>query len=280
MILRSQFPSTVLSVVPVGSGLLISGYVDQSRADPDHLRIAKEYYPKIINNMTVSGVQQGLLHVKVMEVSRTKLRQLGFDFAKINGGNLFVSQVSGLISSISGGSITSGNSPTAQFNIGHGGIRVFRRDGRPAAGRAGQGARRAEPGGHQRPARPLQRRRPVLLPAQRRHHRHPRPADVNYGTIVDVVPIVLGNGRIRLEVRPEVSEIDKSLTVVGGPPSLKTRVVETGVEMKAGQTLAIAGLVQNTVEVAERRPALDQRSPLPRRPLPQRQGTDQRGRDC
>ena len=32
--------------------------------------------------MTVSGVQQVLLHVKIMEVSRTKLRRLGFDFAK------------------------------------------------------------------------------------------------------------------------------------------------------------------------------------------------------
>ena len=62
------------------------------------------------------------------------------------------------------------------------------------------------------------------------------------------MPIILGNGRIRLEVRAEVSEIDKSLTVVGGPPSLKIRQVETGVEMKAGQTLAIAGLVQNTVD--------------------------------
>ena len=29
---------------------------------------------------------------------------------------------------------------------------------------------------------------------------------------------------------------------------MKTRIVETGVEMRAGQTLAIAGLVQNTVE--------------------------------
>ena len=76
----------------------------------------------------------------------------------------------------------------------------------------------------------------------------PSTSYVNYGTIVDVVPIIMGNGRIRLEVRAEVSEIDKSLTVVGGPPSLKTRMVETGVEMKAGQTLAIAGLVQNTVE--------------------------------
>ena len=45
--------------------------------------------------MTVSGVQQVLLHVKVMEVSRTKLRQLGFDFVQVNNGNMFVSRVSG-----------------------------------------------------------------------------------------------------------------------------------------------------------------------------------------
>ena len=76
----------------------------------------------------------------------------------------------------------------------------------------------------------------------------PSTSYVDYGTIVDVVPLVLGNGRIRLEVRPVVSEIDQSLTVVGGPPSLKDRMVETGVEMKAGQTFAIAGLVQYLVD--------------------------------
>ena len=38
--------------------------------------------------MTVSGVQQVLLHVKVMEVSRTKLRNLGFDWAKVTNGNV------------------------------------------------------------------------------------------------------------------------------------------------------------------------------------------------
>ena len=51
--------------------------------------------PKVINNMTVGGVQQVLLHVKVMEVSRTKLRQLGFDWAKITGSNVVTSGVSG-----------------------------------------------------------------------------------------------------------------------------------------------------------------------------------------
>jgi pilus assembly protein CpaC len=69
----------------------------------------------------------------------------------------------------------------------------------------------------------------------------------DYGTTIDVVPIVMGNGRIRLEVRPSVSEIDESFSV-GGIPALKIREVETGVEMKAGQTLAIAGLVQNLVD--------------------------------
>jgi pilus assembly protein CpaC len=246
MILRSQFPATVLSVVPMGGALMISGYVDQPRQIPIILEIAKEYYPKIINNMNVSGVQQGLLHVKVMEVSRTKLRQLGFDFAKFNGAGNFVSQVSGLISSISGGSMTL-NNPTVQFNIGHSGSAFFgvlnalRQDGL---------------------AKILSEPTLVAISGRPAHFNvggqyyyqlnggitGPSTSFVNYGTIVDVVPIILGNGRIRLEVRAEVSEIDKSLTVVGGPPSLKIRMVETGVEMKAGQTLAIAGLVQNTVD--------------------------------
>ena len=48
---------------------------------PDHvgpiMRMAEDYAPKVINNINVGGVQQILLKVKVMEISRTKLRQLG-----------------------------------------------------------------------------------------------------------------------------------------------------------------------------------------------------------
>ena len=44
------------------------------------VRIAEDFYPKVINNMTVGGVQQIQLKTKVMEVSRTKLRQAGFDW--------------------------------------------------------------------------------------------------------------------------------------------------------------------------------------------------------
>ncbi len=69
----------------------------------------------------------------------------------------------------------------------------------------------------------------------------------SYGTQVDFVPIVLGNGLIRLELRPRVSELDPALSVtINGTtvPALTSREVDTGVEMRAGQTLAIAGLVQ------------------------------------
>jgi pilus assembly protein CpaC len=72
-----------------------------------------------------------------------------------------------------------------------------------------------------------------------------------YGTQLDFVPIVLGNGNIRLEVKPRVSEIDNTRTVIinnNTVPALKTREAETGVEMQPGQTLAIAGLVYNRQE--------------------------------
>ena len=76
-----------------------------------------------------------------------------------------------------------------------------------------------------------------------------------YGTQLDFVPIVLGNGKVRLEVRPKISDLDwaNSIVINGTTvPGLKSREVETGVEMNAGQTLAIAGLVQTRVE-SERR---------------------------
>ena len=63
-----------------------------------------------------------------------------------------------------------------------------------------------------------------------------------YGTRLDFVPIVLGNGRMHIDVRARVSEPDAANST-DGIPSLTTREVETGVELRAGQTLAIAGLI-------------------------------------
>ena len=68
---------------------------------------------------------------------------------------------------------------------------------------------------------------------------------------MDFVPIVLGENRIRLEVRPRVSELDESRGVAfngNTVPGFRVREVDTAVEMNAGQTLALAGLVQTKIE--------------------------------
>jgi len=253
-VLRTQFPNATLKVVPVATGVLISGYVDR----PEHVdlvkRIAEEYYPKVIDNITVGGVHQVLLHVKVMEVSRTKLRRLGFDWAKITGGNVVASTISGLITAASGGSVTTSGDDTFSFGVVDGSSAFF---GVLEALRQDNLAKvLAEPTLVTVSGRPaffnVGGEIPVLVPQSL--------GSVSieykkYGTQLDFVPIVLGNGHIRLEVRPRVSEIDPSRTVTIGSvsvPGLRTREVETGVEMKAGQTLAIAGLVQLRTESENR----------------------------
>ncbi len=250
MLLQSQFPNANLKVVPVGSGVMISGFVD----DPEHVRlitrIAEEYYPKVIPAMTVSGVHQVLLHVRVMEVSRTKLRALGFDFAKVTGSNYVVSGVSGLISSFGGGTIASSGQETFSFGVVDGSNAFF---GVLEAMRQDQLMKiLAEPTLVTVSGRPaffqVGGEFPILVPQSL------GTVSIEYkkfGTQVDFVPIVLGNGRIRLEVRPRVSEIDNTRSVTLDSttvPGLRTREIDTGVEMNAGQTLAIAGLVQTRVE--------------------------------
>lgn len=253
-LLATQFPTAALKVVPVANGVLISGFVDR----PEHIdlivRIAEEFYPKVINAITVGGAQQVLLHVKVMEVSRTKLRRLGFDFANFSGGNSVVSGISGLITSAGAGGIATSGNQTFTFGVVDGASAFF---GVLEALRQDDLAKiLAEPTLVTVSGRPAQFTSGGEFPV-------PVPQSLGtisiefkkFGTQLDFVPIVLGNGCIRLEVRPRVSEIDRSrsVTVAGTTvPGLRTREVETGVEMRAGQTLAIAGLVYERTEAQNR----------------------------
>jgi pilus assembly protein CpaC len=71
-----------------------------------------------------------------------------------------------------------------------------------------------------------------------------------YGVQLDFTPIVLGNGRIRLRVHPDVSELDFSHTVtLDGTtvPGLTERSADTTVELAQGQTFALAGLLQDQI---------------------------------
>jgi pilus assembly protein CpaC len=71
-----------------------------------------------------------------------------------------------------------------------------------------------------------------------------------FGIRLNFTPTVLGNDLINLKVRPEVSSLDFSnaITLEGfRVPALSTRRTETEVELQDGQTFAIAGLMNNTL---------------------------------
>ncbi|MCH2114337.1 MAG: pilus assembly protein N-terminal domain-containing protein [Pirellulales bacterium] len=260
--LKQLFPESSVKVVRLINTLVLEGFVERPEAISPILRLAEDYAPKVVNNITVGGVQQVLLKVKVMEVSRTKLRTLGVDWGHVaSGGSIVASGITGLITSAttSGGvgSVTSGGTAageTFKFGVVDGNNALFAFlealqqnslakvladptltavSGRPAHFNVGGEL-------------------PIIIPSGLGQ------TTVEYkkfGTQVDFLPIVLGNGNIRLEVRPRVSEIDDTRSVTVGSfsvPALKVREVDTGVELKAGQTLALAGLVQTRIEAQER----------------------------
>ncbi|MDR6847493.1 pilus assembly protein CpaC [Sphingomonas sp. BE270] len=69
-----------------------------------------------------------------------------------------------------------------------------------------------------------------------------------YGVSLSYTPTVLADGRISLHVRPEVSQLSSqgSVTLSGvSIPALTTRRAETTVELGSGQSMMIAGLLQN-----------------------------------
>ena len=66
---------------------------------------------------------------------------------------------------------------------------------------------------------------------------------------LNFTPTVLGGDLINLKIRPEVSSLDfNNAVIIEGfrIPALSTRRAETEVELRDGQTFAIAGLMNNT----------------------------------
>ena len=71
-----------------------------------------------------------------------------------------------------------------------------------------------------------------------------------FGIRLHFTPTVLGGDLINLKVKPEVSALDfaNAVTLDGfRVPALSTRRTETEVELRDGQTFAIAGLMNNTL---------------------------------
>lgn len=254
--LKAQFPNSSVGVRKYSQSLMLTGFVDS----PDHvgpiIRLAEDYAPKVINALDVGGVQQVLLKVKVFEVSRTKLRRLGVDWAAFGtGGDFAVNSISGLISSWdSASSAVTSTGETFAFGLVNGSDSFF--GFLDALQQNNLATILAEPNIVSVSGRPAQFLEggeiPILVPQSL------GTSSIEFkpfGTQVDFLPIVLGNGNIRLEVRPRVSAIDDSIGIVlqnQSIPGFRVRQADTAVEMRAGQTFALAGLIQRKKEAVHR----------------------------
>ena len=215
---------------------------------------------EIINLMQVPGPQQVMLKVQIAELNRTAYREIGSDFLFSDNGSLFGTRITGGTSVTASGSGTGLGGTVTSGASGAGGATAFgilEGDGFQAFLSA---LRRnsvlkilAEPNlvamhGH-RADFLAGGEFPVPVP-QSGAGGGPPAITIEYkkfGVQLAFVPYILDGGIIRMEVDPEVSSIDFALgTEISGVqvPGLNTRRSHTTVEMKEGQTLAIAGLIQ------------------------------------
>lgn len=242
--LTNFFPDSQVKVHPLNSGVILAGHVARADQVSNIMSVARDFFPdNVVNQLAVNGNQNIAIKVDVYEVSRTKLRQLGVDWAILGRRFDAVSSVSDIIQQVSR------DGEQNQFGLGEQNFslgvlnngREFRTfikalERNNVAKLLDQPVLVAQNG---RPAEFLSGGEiPIQIPAALG-----APATIQFrpfGTKLDMVPIVHGNGELTLEVRAEVSEVAPELTA-GEVPGFRVRRVNTGVKMRAGHTLALAG---------------------------------------
>ena len=221
------------------------------------------------------GAPQVMVHVRIMEISRTKLRNLGY-YDSLGKKGMGASVLDALVE---------GDKPKQT-------------DSKPSDGETAAGGSRVLPPDHKFFAalKSLQQRQLVKMlaepdmlavsggtcsvlqggefafpvaqgrkdAAETKPHETswldwlcPAPADETafefkeYGTRVTVTPRVQPDGTIRVEFQARLSSLDAANSVTANGmtiPALQSREVCTTVELKAGQTLAMGGLVEKRTE--------------------------------
>lgn len=220
--------------------------------------------PKVINLLRVPGPQQILLKVRVAELNRTAMREIGADFlvvdpdtgtiagTQIGGATIQADATIGGLSrrggSVSGMTTVFGIFPPGEVQFFLSALRknsLVRILAEPnLIAMNGQAASFLAGGEF-----------PVPIPQTSTGGAGTSVTVTfkEFGVRLNFVPTVLDGDTIRLSVDPEVSSIDFSIGAVlvpGGTPvpGLNVRKAHTTVELNQGQTLAIAGLLQLTLD--------------------------------
>jgi pilus assembly protein CpaC len=238
--LTAAFPDENIKVRNLGEMLMLTGDVSTTGVQAGAERIAQKYAPdSVLTRMTVRASEQVVLEVRILEANRSALQDIGFDFNVFNssfnlvsGSGLLGPSPAASILGTHGGSGSTSIDTTLQALEEKGVVRTLAKPNLVAI----SGQKASFLAGGEFPFPVPQGQNQVTIEF--------RP----YGVRLNFIPQIQDNGWIRLAVEPEVSQLDQSnaLTVEGvSVPALTVRRANTTLELKPGDSFAMAGLFQH-----------------------------------
>jgi pilus assembly protein CpaC len=265
--IRVMFPESKITVTGSGAGTVaLRGRAKNLEEAEQMVQLAAPHAPRVLNFLEVAGGQQVMLQVKFAEVSRSATNALGVNLGYTDGNSFAgsnVGQVSPLgIREFGDESVDLGViSPTAAVSL----------FGRASLGNTELGyfisALRqnnllrvlAEPNliaiSGQEAEFLAGGEFPVPVPQAGTGGESTITIEYrDFGVKLKFLPVVLGDGRIRLKVSPEVSDLDFTSAVrIAGTqvPGLRKRNLTTTIELHEGQTFAVAGLLDSNVAASK-----------------------------
>ena len=258
--LAELVPGGNISAQSVPGAIVLSGSVGSPGDAEDARRVAARFIganEEVINRLQVTSPNQVNLRVRIAEMDKSVLRNLGINWnAVFNNGDIAVGLLTGFPTALSnvllgstgvGGTgagtptVSSGNfdlTATLDLLAQEGLVTVLAEPNLTAL--SGETANFLAGGEFPFPVAQSSSTpggTPVITVEFK-----------PFGVSLAFTPTVLSGSRISMRVRPEVSAIDPTNSVVAGGinvPGLTTRRAETTVELASGQSFAIAGLVQS-----------------------------------
>jgi len=268
-ILNHTFPTANITVRPLKESIILVGTVPNPEMAAQVVDVASQFSERVFQNLQVSGAQNISLTMKIYEVSRTKLRRIGADWQFANN-RFAVMQGAGDLIDMAANQTLAGNpvAPVpAGFRTTDGQILATGDTFRTNILRGSAQLTTAIEFLEQHDAARLIDE-PTLVTL------NGRPAEflsggevpivVNaglgvasiefrpFGTKVDFLPIVLGDGRLKIDLRYEVSQLAPGLSGDTNTPGFTVSRTNVGAEITAGHTLAIAGVVKEQSKTVKR----------------------------
>ncbi|WP_063552981.1 type II and III secretion system protein family protein [Burkholderia territorii] len=237
--------------------IVLAGTVSNSQAAQQAVQIAHAYGDSateggakgagVLNMLAVTSPQQVMLEVKVAEVSKTLINQMGSAFNIQGGfGSWSGALVSNLLAGVASGAVfnKANNKPfsvAADVQNTDNLVKILAEPNLVTI--SGQEATFLAGGKIFIPVPQSSGTLTSTITLQ----------EEEFGVALKFTPTVLGNGRISLKVAPEVSELSQtgvtlSATNIGGTsilPLITTRRASTTVQMGDGESFAIGGLIKD-----------------------------------